>query len=214
MKSEMISTFVKMSGKAAVTVFLGFTIAGCTTPANKEVLGLHQTGTMAFMLNCDKAASTYFEKAIETDPEYGPSYIMLGDCYLREGKSQKAIKALEKGLQYTTDEGHLRLAHRKLARAYHQTGQNEKALANIIQYTKLSILQGKFDQERKTETEEFIASLDLQDSQKVDLASIINKATLERKAMLAEAQKNNLTAIHSRKESKDVTGVLANLLGL
>ncbi len=48
------------------------------------------------MLNKDKAASVYFEKAINANPEYGPSYIMLGDCYLREGKYKEAVEVISK----------------------------------------------------------------------------------------------------------------------
>ncbi|WP_051294895.1 tetratricopeptide repeat protein [Maridesulfovibrio bastinii] len=213
MKSEMISPLIKRSGKAAIAVLIGLAIAGCAP--KEEVLGLHQTGTMAFMLNCDQAASTYFEKAIKTNPEYGPSYIMLGDCYIREGKPEKAIKVIKKGLQYTSDEGHQRLAHRKLARAYHEIGQDEKALPHIMKYTRMSIMQDKFDETKKADTVNFIASLNIPEEQKVDLDPVIAACTAKRKKMLAEAEALNKQNRHQHsKESKDITGAVAGFLGL
>lgn len=211
MKSAMIST-LKLSGKAASAILLGFIISGCAP--KEEVLGLHQTGTMAFMLNCDQAASTYFEKAIKSNPEYGPSYIMLGDCYLREGKPEKAVKVIEKGLQYTTDEGHLRLAHRKLARAYRDIGETDKARPQMVEYIKLSVLQGKFDESRKTESEEFLRSLNLTENNKVDVDSIVAEYSAKRKQMIADHTQKHLENGARHKESKDVTGAIADLLGL
>lgn len=212
MKSEMISTAVKTTGKAAAVILLGLTLTGCGT--KDEALGLHQTGTVAFMLNCDQAASTYFEKAIETNPEYGPSYIMLGDCYLREGKPEKAIKAIEKGLQYTLDNGHMRLAQRKLARSYREIGMHGKAHAHIVEYTKMSVVQGKFDHTKRTETKEFLASLELPDGEKVDLETVVAESMKKRKKVLAKNENNSGDQTASETEdSKDVTGFIASLLG-
>lgn len=154
--SERLLKTVKLMGTSLV---LGLLLTGCGT--KEEATGLHQTGTVAFMLNCDEAAATYFKKAIDANPEYGPSYIMLGDCYMREGKPQKAVDTILKGFKFNIDEGQQRLAHKKLARAYKELGQPEKALEQITIYTKMSVYQEKFDPEKLDETETFVSELKL-----------------------------------------------------
>lgn len=163
-------------------------LTGCGT--KNEASGLHQTGTVAFMLNKDKAASVYFEKAIACNPEYGPSYIMLGDCYLRDGEYQKAVEAINNGLNLELEQGHIRLAHKKLARAYKKLGNSDKALEHITIYTRMSVWQDKFTPDKISETETFVAELDLPDEKK-DLAmdKIVEESTKAKAGPTTE--KNN-----------------------
>ncbi|WP_421902393.1 tetratricopeptide repeat protein [Maridesulfovibrio sp.] len=163
----MNTTFTSIRTKATLIglpLIIAALLTGCGT--KNEATGLHQTGTVAFMLNKDKAASVYFEKAIDANPEYGPSYIMLGDCYLREGKYKEAVEVISKGLNLELEQGHIRLAHRKLARAYKELGNSEKALEHITIYTRMSVWQDKFTPQKISETETFVAELNLPEEQK------------------------------------------------
>ncbi|WP_321403319.1 tetratricopeptide repeat protein [Maridesulfovibrio sp.] len=163
----MKKTFTSIRTKTTLigmSLIVAALLTGCGT--KNEAAGLHQTGTVAFMLNKDKAASVYFEKAIASNPEYGPSYIMLGDCYLREGKYKEAVESINKGLQLELDQGHIRLAHRKLARAYKELGDSEKALEHITIYTRMSVWQDKFTPQKISETETFVAELNLPEEKK------------------------------------------------
>ncbi|NDV21746.1 lipopolysaccharide assembly protein LapB [Desulfovibrio sp. JC022] len=163
----MNKTFTSIRTKATLIglpLIIAALLTGCGT--KNEASGLHQTGTVAFMLNQDKAASVYFEKAIDCNPEYGPSYIMLGDCYLREGKYEEAVEIINKGLNLELEQGHIRLAHRKLARAYKELDNSEKALEHITIYTRMSVWQDKFTPQKISETEMFVAKLDLPDDKK------------------------------------------------
>ncbi|WP_320169712.1 tetratricopeptide repeat protein [Maridesulfovibrio sp.] len=169
-------------------------LSGCGV--KREAPGLHQTGTVAFMLNCDKTASVYFEKAIETDPEYGPSYIMLGDCYLREGKYQKAVDVINKGMTLDLDDGHIRLAHRKLARAYKQLGKPEKALEHITAYTRMSVYQDKFTPDKISETETFVSELNLAGgNETVSIGRIIEETVKDKEKSSIPDQKEQETDI-------------------
>ena len=163
----MHKKFTSIRSKATLVglpLIIAALLTGCGT--KNEAAGLHQTGTVAFMLNKDKAASVYFEKAIDSNPEYGPSYIMLGDCYLREGEYQKAIGVISKGLKLELKQGHIRLAHRKLARAYKELGNSDKALEHITIYTRMSVWQDKFTPQKISETETFVAELDIPEEKK------------------------------------------------
>ncbi|WP_027722637.1 tetratricopeptide repeat protein [Maridesulfovibrio zosterae] len=165
MKNRSFARFSKKTALFGTTLLLAGLLTGCGT--KDEAAGLHQTGTVAFMLNCDQAASVYFEKAIDANPEYGPSYIMLGDCYLREGKYQKAVDVINQGLRLKLEEGHKRLAHRKLARAYKEMGKSQQALEQITIYTRMSVYQDKLTPEKMLETEDFMATLRLPEGQHV-----------------------------------------------
>ncbi len=175
-------SFVRIKKKAALLslpLIIAALLTGCGT--KQEAAGLHQTGTVAFMLNQDEAASVYFEKAIASDPEYAPSYIMLGDCYLREGRFKDAIDVIQKGLNLNLEEGHKRLAHRKLARAYKQLGNNDKALEHIKIYTRMSVFQDKLTPQKISETETFVAELDLPEENETVLVSQIVEETMKAK---------------------------------
>ncbi len=183
--SERLLKTVTLMGTSLILAFL---ITGCGT--KEEATGLHQTGTVAFMLNCDEAAATYFKKAIDANPEYGPSYIMLGDCYLREGKPQEAVDIILKGFQFKIDEGQQRLAHRKLARAYKELGQPEKALEQITIYTRMSVYQEKFDPQKLNETEEFVSELKLPEGHEVVSIAQIMDDTIKARESSRNATKN------------------------
>ncbi|TIH18483.1 hypothetical protein D0S45_04505 [Marinifilum sp. JC120] len=166
-------------------------LTGCGT--KNEASGLHQTGTVAFMLNQDKAASVYFEKAIDCNPEYGPSYIMLGDCYLREGKYKEAVEIINTGLNLELEQGHIRLAHRKLARAYKELGDSEKALEHITIYTRMSVWQDKFTPQKISETEIFVAELDLPDEKKnLAVDKIVEESTKAKSGPATEEEENDI----------------------
>ena len=172
-KFNRIRTTATLIGLSLMTAAL---LTGCGT--KNEAAGLHQTGTVAFVLNKDKAASVYFEKAIDSNPEYGPSYIMLGDCYLREGKYKEAVEIISKGLKLELEQGHIRLAHRKLARAYKELGDTEKALEHITIYTRMSVWQDKFTTQKISDTENFVAELNIPEEKKhMAMDKIIEETT-------------------------------------
>ncbi len=188
MMNNSSNRFTKTIKILSVPVLLALILTGCGT--KKEAVGLHQTGTVAFMLNCDGAAETYFEKALDADPEYGPSYIMLGDCYLRQGKTEEAIKVIKKGLELNLDEGHKRLAHRKLARAYKELGQPEIALEHITIYTRMSVYQDKFTPQKLSDTELFVEELELPEGHKNVSVAQIMEDTLKAKESSRLAREN------------------------
>lgn len=190
-------SFVRIRKKAALLglpLIIAALLTGCGT--KKEAVGLHQTGTVAFMLNQDEAASVYFEKAINSDPDYAPSYIMLGDCYLREGRFKEAIDVIQKGLTLKLEEGHKRLAHRKLARAYKQLGQTDQALEHIKIYTRMSVYQDKLTPQKVSETETFVAELGISDGNETVLVSQIVEETMKaRESSELKRQKEQETDI-------------------
>lgn len=196
-------SFVRIRKKAALLglpLIIATLLSGCGG-VKSEAVGLHQTGAVAFMLNCDDAASVYFEKAIAADPEYGPSYIMLGDCYLREGKFRDAVTVINKGLKLELDEGHLRLAHRKLARAYKQLGESEKALEHITIYTRMSVTQEKLTAQKISDTETFVDELALAHGNETISVSEIMEESMQAKA------ETNSTA-QENKEDIDIVNLL------
>lgn len=190
-------SFVRIRKKAALLglpLIIAALLTGCGT--KKEAVGLHQTGTVAFMLNQDEAASVYFEKAIDSDPDYAPSYIMLGDCYLRESRFQDAVDVIKKGLTLKLEEGHKRLAHRKLARAYKQLGKTDQALEHIKIYTRMSVYQDKLTPQKVSETETFVSELGLPDGNETVLVSQIVEETMKaRESSEIQKQKEQETDI-------------------
>ncbi|CCO24791.1 tetratricopeptide repeat protein [Maridesulfovibrio hydrothermalis] len=189
MKNRSFTRIKKNAALLGSSLLLAAVLTGCGT--KNEAAGLHQTGTVAFMLNCDQAASVYFEKAIDANPEYGPSYIMLGDCYLREGKAAKAVEVIKKGLNLELEQGHQRLAHRKLARAYKQLGEPEKALEHITIYTRMSVYQEKLTAQKKSETETFLAELELPQGHKtVSVEKIVEDTEKARESSNAAKQED------------------------
>ncbi|SDL61961.1 Tetratricopeptide repeat-containing protein [Maridesulfovibrio ferrireducens] len=182
--ARLIKT-VKLMGAPLILAIL---LTGCGT--KEEAAGLHQTGTVAFMLNCDESAATYFKKALDANPEFGPSYIMLGDCYLREGKNQEAVDIILKGFEMNLDEGQERLAHRKLARAYKELGQPEKALEHITIYTRMSVYQEKFSPQKLNDTERFVAELPLPEGHEVVSVSKIMEDTIKARESSKTAKDN------------------------
>ncbi|WP_415718255.1 tetratricopeptide repeat protein [Maridesulfovibrio sp.] len=190
-KINRIRTTATIIGLSLITAAM---LTGCGT--KDEAAGLHQTGTVAFVLNKDKAASVYFEKAIDSNPQYGPSYIMLGDCYLREGKYKEAIEIISKGLNLELEQGHIRLAHRKLARAYKELGNSEKALEQITIYTRMSVWQDKFTAQKISDTENFVAELDLPEEEKhMAMDKIIEESTKAKSVQNPEEQTKEETDI-------------------
>lgn len=189
MKNRSFACITKKAALLGTSLLIAGLLTGCGT--KHEAAGLHQTGTVAFMLNCDEAASVYFEKAIDSDPEYGPSYIMLGDCYLREGKDKAAIEIIEKGLNLQLEEGHKRLAHRKLARAYKNLGESEKALEHITIYTRMSVYQEKLTPQKISETETFVADLELPESHSnFSVVKIVEDTEKARKSTMTSEQED------------------------
>ncbi|MBI9110191.1 MAG: hypothetical protein JEY82_03205 [Maridesulfovibrio ferrireducens] len=182
--ARLIKT-VKLMGAPLILAIL---LTGCGT--KEEAAGLHQTGTVAFMLNCDESAATYFKKALDANPEFGPSYIMLGDCYLREGKNQEAVDIILKGFEMNLDEGQERLAHRKLARAYKELAQPEKALEHITIYTRMSVYQEKFSPQKLNDTERFVAELPLPEGHEVVSVSKIMEDTIKARESSKTAKEN------------------------
>ncbi len=195
-KFNRIRKTASLIGLALITAAL---LTGCGT--KNEAAGLHQTGAVAFMLNKDKAASVYFEKAIDSNPEYGPSYIMLGDCYLREGKYKEAVDVISKGLNLELEQGHIRLAHRKLARAYKELGNSEKALEHITIYTRMSVWQDKFTAQKISDTENFVAELSLpEDKKNLAVDKIIEEST---------KAKSGPNSTEPKDEKTDILGMLS-----
>lgn len=195
-KSNRIRSTATLIGLSLITAAI---LTGCGT--KNEAAGLHQTGTVAFMLNKDKAASVYFEKAIDSNPEYGPSYIMLGDCYLREGKYKEAVDVISKGLNLELEQGHIRLAHRKLARAYKELGNSDKALEHIAIYTRMSVWQDKFTAQKISDTENFVAELNLpEDKKQMAVNKIIEESTK------AQSEPNQA---EPEEEATDILGMLS-----
>ncbi|WP_432736366.1 tetratricopeptide repeat protein [Maridesulfovibrio sp. FT414] len=194
MKNRSVVGIRKRAAMLGLPLIIAALLTGCGT--KHEASGLHQTGTVAFMLNCDETASVYFEKAIASDPEYGPSYIMLGDCYLREGEYQKAVNVIQQGLNLKLEEGHKRLAHRKLARAYKQLGENDKALEQITIYTRMSVYQDKLTPQKISETETFVAELNVPDgNETVSVNQIVEETMKARESSKVPDQEGKETDI-------------------
>jgi tetratricopeptide (TPR) repeat protein len=82
----------------------------------------------------DEKAKDIFLKAVKFDPYFYASYLFLGDIYLKEKNSEKALFYLEKGLSlqahFIKDDPNAALLYYNMAEAQEMKGDKDSAMKN------------------------------------------------------------------------------------
>lgn len=95
-------------------------------------------------------------EAISRDSKLGDAYLQLGILYSEKKDDSAAITALQKAIELTSlaDE-----AHYRLAQLYRQSGQTEKARAEMAFYTKTSQQKKELAEQQRRELQQFVYTL-------------------------------------------------------
>jgi tetratricopeptide (TPR) repeat protein len=80
-------------------------------------------------------AQLFLTKAVELDPKLAPAFLELGIVFLDKRDFTGALHSLEKAVQLDPK---LEQAHYRLAQAYRQTGESERARSELTIFKKLS----------------------------------------------------------------------------
>ncbi len=80
----------------------------------KAHLALNLKGMLASRDGDRDAAEKYFQRALESNPEYGPAYTNLGALKLEKGLTQEALALFEKGFIYTPQVKNVAVNYHKL----------------------------------------------------------------------------------------------------
>jgi tetratricopeptide (TPR) repeat protein len=96
------------------------------------------------------------QKAIRLDSHFGDAYLQLGILYSERKDFPKAISAYQKAIETTPlpDEAHYRLAE-----AYRQTGETQKARQEIETYNQISQEKAKEADRDRHEIQQFVYTL-------------------------------------------------------
>ena len=157
-------------------LFLGKILSAEKTPSEKVLDGLHRFAALQpqnakahyyYALALwkrrdpqDQAVESQVESelavAIRLDPHFGAAELQLGIVHADQGDSQGAIPHYERALQIApqTEE-----AHYRLAQAYRQTGQSEKAKTELRAYSLLSKESAQKLEEERHEIRQFVYTL-------------------------------------------------------
>jgi len=112
---------------------LAYVRKGDNTNASKQVFIL---GVGYGKLGQHEKAISYFEKAIEFNPNYAEAYLCIGAAYCQLEQPKKAIKYLEKVIKLDPNLG---LAYHTLGSAYCQLRQDKKAITYLEKAIELNL---------------------------------------------------------------------------
>jgi tetratricopeptide (TPR) repeat protein len=101
-------------------------------------------------------AQLFLEKAIELDPRLAPAFLELGIILLDKRDFASALHSLERAVQLDPQ---LEQAHYRLAQAYRQTGENEKAQAELAIFKKLSTDSSQQLNRERSQLQRFVVTL-------------------------------------------------------
>ena len=96
------------------------------------------------------------EKAVQLDPKLGPAYLQLGIVHAEQKNLPKAISAYQQAVEATP---RLEQAHYRLAQAYKQVGDTEKAQAELRLYEKISQEKQLEIERQRHELQQFVYRL-------------------------------------------------------
>jgi tetratricopeptide (TPR) repeat protein len=94
-------------------------------------------------------------KAVKLDPRLGEAYLQLGIVYAEQKKTDEAISVYVRAISASPE---LSEAHYRLAQAYRQSGEAEKAQAELQLYEKISKNANETDVQRG-QTQQFVYQL-------------------------------------------------------
>jgi tetratricopeptide (TPR) repeat protein len=101
-------------------------------------------------------ARALLEKAVRLDPKLGDAFLLLGSVYANEGNLRKAIAAYQSAIASSPQ---LEEAHYRLAMAYRQTGETDKARKELELYKELSGLSKQQFERERGEIQQFVFGL-------------------------------------------------------
>jgi len=160
--------------------------------------------------NEEKEARILFKEAIKTDPDCAEGYLQLGDSYLREGRTDDAIRSWTDLCNKVKDKAHL--AFNRLEKAWYEKGkfskieelytsmlqEDEDNLEAIVALSEIYRKKGEYDQSLKL----------LQAAQKRDLVSDLIQSQMAKvhmdKSQFKEAATLALGLLAKEKQQKDL----------
>jgi len=95
-------------------------------------------------------------KSVRIDPKLGEAYLLLGLVYAEQKETAKSIHAYQQAIASTPDLGE---AHYRLAQAYRQAEEPEKAQAELQLYEKISKEDTEEAENERRQTQQFVYQL-------------------------------------------------------
>jgi len=101
----------------------------------KHPIVFHNLGVIAQQRRNDAQAVVWFRKSLLLDPNYGPSRLLLGSSLLSLGKTEDAVRELQRAVRSMPSEP---AAHLRLAKAYEATEKWRQAVDELQKLTTLA----------------------------------------------------------------------------
>jgi tetratricopeptide (TPR) repeat protein len=96
------------------------------------------------------------DQAVRLDPKFGAAYLQVGILYSEQEDFTKAVSAFQQAVEAAPD---LEEAHYRLAQAYRETGQADKAKAELRLYQHLAQESAQNDERERREIRQFVYTL-------------------------------------------------------
>jgi len=119
-------------------------------------LGLWKLGKAAPAKPNPNQLESLLQTAIQLNPEHAPAHLQLGILHAERGAYPEAIAEFHKALEADPK---LEEAHYRLARAYRQTGDSDKAKEELRLYSQLSKESAQRQERERHEIKQFVYTL-------------------------------------------------------
>jgi len=111
-------------------------------------------------ISSDSAVATQIEsllnQAVHLDPKFGAAYLQLGILHSEQRNFTQAISDYRQAIQISPE---MEEAHYRLAQAYRQTGETEKAKAELQSYTQTAKESAQRAERERHEIRQFVYTL-------------------------------------------------------
>jgi len=119
-------------------------------------LGLWKLRNVAHEATSAAQVESLLETAIRIDPKHAPAIVQLGIVHSDQGSYRKAISDYQKALQADPQ---LEEAHYRLAQAYRQIGESDKAKEELHLYGRLAKESAQRQDRERREIKQFVYTL-------------------------------------------------------
>ena len=111
------------------------------TPKTKDAAeSLYRSGIESLWLGNYDNAVGYFENAANKNPKRAETWVQVGYCKVKQGKTQEAIRAYTQALQLKPSDAEI---HNKLGDAYYYSGRLREAIDSYTEAARLQPLRAE-----------------------------------------------------------------------